>query len=285
MKTKNKPTDLIATLPSDYVLLQKTLQDFLPFDDIKNMMICLPNNEFKAVIEVKSINYYLKTMEEQEVIESQFNSALNSWDFSFAFYVQTRTIDADDIVNKLHDDADKLVSRELRSYARDYISSIENLTKRRNGNLIKKNYIIVSCNDANLVLSNGTDEEKVQYAFDKLSINTKKVCEALAPIGLSCHILSNEELLELLFVAINKHSILKADEILSFTSNIVKGPSDWDLDKVDVLLQGLINQLNNMMLNDHEMTSVEIERAEQIIREVEDLRGRNKEATSNLFVL
>lgn len=285
MKTKNKPTDLIATLPSDYVLLQKTLQDFLPFDDIKNMMICLPNNEFKAVIEVKSINYYLKTMEEQEVIESQFNSALNSWDFSFAFYVQTRTIDADDIVNKLHDDADKLVSRELRSYARDYISSIENLTKRRNGNLIKKNYIIVSCNDANLVLSNGTDEEKVQYAFDKLSINTKKVCEALAPIGLSCHILSNEELLELLFVAINKHSILKADEILSFTSNIVKGPSDWDLDKVDVLLQGLINQLNNMMLNDHEMTSVEIERAEQIIREIEDLRGRNKEATSNLFVL
>lgn len=285
MKMKNKPTDLIATLPSDYVLLQKTLQDFLPFDDIKNMMICLPNNEFKAVIEVKSINYYLKTMEEQEVIESQFNSALNSWDFSFAFYVQTRTIDADDIVNKLHDDADKLVSRELRSYARDYISSIENLTKRRNGNLIKKNYIIVSCNDANLVLSNGTDEEKVQYAFDKLSINTKKVCEALAPIGLSCHILSNEELLELLFVAINKHSILKADEILSFTSNIVKGPSDWDLDKVDVLLQGLINQLNNMMLNDHEMTSVEIERAEQIIREIEDLRGRNKEATSNLFVL
>lgn len=285
MKMKNNSANLVASLPKDYLFLQQSLQDFLPFNDIKNMMICLPNHEYKAVIEVKSINYYLKTHEEQEVIESQFNSALNAWDFSFAFYVQTRTIDADDIVKKLQEDADKLTTKELKSYSVDYISSIENLTKRRNGNLIKKNYIIVSCNDANLVLSNGTDEEKMQYAFDKLSINTKKVCEALAPIGLSCHILTNEELLELLFVAINKHSILKADEILSFTSNLVKGPSDWDLDKIDVLLQGLINQLNNMMLNDHEMTGSEIERAEQIIKEVEDLRERNKEATSNLFVL
>lgn len=282
---KKKNDNPFATLPKDYLPLQASIQDFMPFDDIKNMMICLPKHQYRSVVEVRSINYYLKTKEEQETIENQFNAALNSWDFPFAFYVQTRTIDAEDIVSKLKNDSEKLTTKELKAYSTEYISSIEALTKRKNGNLIKKNYVIVACDDAEVVLSNGTDEERENYAFDKLNINTRKVCEALAPIGLSCHILNNEELIELLFVAINKHSILKAEDILSHMSNMVKGKSEWDVDKIDVLLQGLITQLTNMMLNDHDLTSLEIERAQQLIKDVEDLRNRNIESSSNLFVL
>ena len=103
---------------------------------------------------------------------------------------------------------------------------MEKLTKAKNGNLIKKNYIIVACNDANLINPNVTDAEKESYAFDKLSLDVRKVFESLAPMGLMCKVLTNEELIELLFVAINKHSLLKATQILDYTTKITTGPSE-----------------------------------------------------------
>lgn len=273
------------SLPVDFLYLQQSLQEFLPFEDISDMMIRLPGDLYRAVVEVKSTNYYLKTQQEQETLEAQFRNALASWDFSFAFYTQTRTIDAEDIVNKLQDDVDKLTTRELKSYGAQYVREIERLTKARNGNLIKHNYIIVACNDAAQIATNKTREDKDSYAFDKLNLNTKKVYEALAPMGLTCHTLTNEELLELLFVAFNKHSMLKANDILSFISNITTGKSEWDVDKVDILLDGLVSQLHTMLLTSHDMNSLEIEKAQAIIKEIEGIRTRNHGNGSELFVL
>ena len=115
-KKKDTSSKTIESLPKDYLLLQETVQDFIPLQEVRDSMLVLPNHEYKMVIEVKSINYYLKTAEEQETIEMQFRSALGSWDFPFAFYVQTRTIDADDIVKKLQDDVDKIPNGTLKRY-------------------------------------------------------------------------------------------------------------------------------------------------------------------------
>lgn len=284
-KKNNKNEKAILALPSDFLLLQQSVQDLLPFDDIRDSMICLPGDLYRAVIEVKSINYYLKTAEEQQTLENQFRAALGSWDFSFAFYTQTRTIEADDIINKLQSDVDTLTSRELRTYGREYIEEMTRLTKARNGNLIKRNYIIISCNDAGTIVNNKTTDDKDTYAFEKLNLDRRKVEESLAPMGLSCHVLNNQELLELLFVAINKHSLLKADEILSFMSNITSGPSEWDMSKVDLLLEGLITELRNMMLTNHDMSADEYEKAQNIIKEVESIRDRNYSNENDLFVL
>ena len=285
-KKKDTSSKTIESLPKDYLLLQETVQDFIPLQEVRDSMLVLPNHEYKMVIEVKSINYYLKTAEEQETIEMQFRSALGSWDFPFAFYVQTRTIDADDIVKKLQDDVDKIPNGTLKRYGYDYAREMESLTKKRNGNLIKRNYMIVSCNDAERITTNQTEDDFAEYAFEKLSLDVKKVMEALAPIGLSCHVLGNEELIELFFVALNKHSLLKADEILGFTTDIVGGKEKWDVNKAQVLIDGLLTQLNNMLLRDHELTAAEISQAQALIKGIEDLKKQSEVIDENeLFVL
>ena len=290
MARKNKKEDLKDAkkqldIPKDYLLLNQTMQDFMPFDDIRSMMICLPNNLYRAVIEVEPINYYLKTDSEQETLEAMFRNALSSWDFSFAFYTQTRTIDAEEIINTLEDDISKAITKELYAYGSQFLREMENLTRARNGNLIKKNYIIVSCNDADIINPNVEASEKERYAFDRLSINVRKVRDSLAPMGLDCKVLSNEELIELLFVALNKHSMLKADEILSHTTNITYGKNEWDVNQVDLLLDGLINQLHKLVNESHDLKPIDYDRAQQIIREIEAIKERNKESGQDLFVL
>lgn len=247
-KDKSKKTTI--NLPDDYLLLNQSVQQFLPFEDVRDMMIVLPNHKYRAVVEVKSINYYLKTAQEQESIEAMFKAALGSWDFSYAFYTQTRTIDADDIVKRLKEDVEKVTTKELRAYGNQYVEEMKNLTKRKNGNLIKRNYVIVSCNDAEGISNNRTQEDFDSYAFDQLSLNVKKVYEALSPIGLSCHTLTNEELIEFLFVAVNKHSILKANEILAFTTDLVAGKNEWETSDVDIILDGTVNKLQSLLNND-----------------------------------
>lgn len=286
MNKKKAENKTIEALPQDYLLLQQTVQDIIPLKEIRDSMYVLPNHEYKMVVEVKSINYYLKTSQEQETIEAQFRNALSSWDFSFSFYVQTRTIDADDIVRRLKDDVDKLPSGSLHNYGLDYINSMRQLTKGRNRNLIKKTYIVLTCDDAERIASNKSEDDFADYAFEKLHLNTRKIEEALAPIGLACHTLNNIELIELFNVAVNKDSILKAEEILSFSSDMVSGKNSWDVNKAEVLIDGLLTQLNNLLMNDHELSGAERSEAQEMINNIEKMKEQSQvNNEDNLFVL
>lgn len=273
-------------LPDDYLYLQQSIQEFMPFENIADSMIWLPNDLFRVVIEVSSINYYLKTVNEQETIEAQFKNALSSWDFSFAFYTQTRTLDAEDLINSLKEDVSKIENSRLKAYGVQYIDAMRELTSRTNGNLIKKNYIIISCNDAGMIANNKTQEEKANYAFDKLNLNIRKVIESLSPIGLNCRVLHNEELIELMFVALNKHNMLKPEDIIDFTSNLTVGKTEWDVDKVNMLIDGVINQINNMIASDIDLDGTEIQKAQETIKKLQKIKDDNGQyKESGMFVL
>ena len=58
-----------------------TVQEFLPFEKIEDSMICLGNDIYRMAIEVNSINYYLKTEEEQDA-----GSDIPLW--KMIFYIQ-----------------------------------------------------------------------------------------------------------------------------------------------------------------------------------------------------
>ena len=54
----------------------ETAQEFLPFEEIQDSMIYVGNGLYRMLIEVSSLNYYLRTEEEQETVEQQFRRAL-----------------------------------------------------------------------------------------------------------------------------------------------------------------------------------------------------------------
>jgi hypothetical protein len=270
----------IYNLPADYKLLEETVQDFIPFTDIENSMICLKDSKYRMVIEVSSVNYYLKTAEEQEVLEAQFRAAIGSFDFPFAFYVQTRKIDGEQILQGLREDTSKFSRQHiyLIEYANQYLKEMEKMYSYGNSALVKKNYIIVSCDDESAAIGNNrTESEKRQVAFEKLSLSVQKVFEGLRPMGLRCHCLTNEELSELLYTALNKRSEFKADNIVDSMSEFVD--SDAGLSKIDdkitLMLEGFKNQAQTLINTSMNLSDEDLQKAYRIIERLNNIESEN----------
>ena len=82
-------------------------QDFLPFDDIRNNMIVMPNHSYRAVIECSALNYDLKTEGERDQIEMSFQQFINSLSFPISIFLQTKEIDNTHRVESLRTEISK----------------------------------------------------------------------------------------------------------------------------------------------------------------------------------
>lgn len=264
---------IFDSLPVDYQLVRSSVQDIMPFESIEDSMICLKDNQYRMIVEVSSLNYYLKTHQEQESIEGMFRNALTSWDFPFSFYTQTRNLEADEIERNIQKDIDNCTTSQMKDYGTLFMREMGKINRGKSGVLVKKNYVIVQCDDAKLIEANKTDEDCRSYAFDKLSLNVRKVGEGLSPLGLKCKVLNNHELAELLFIAINKQSAFKANDLLSHMSNIVFPYDEWNATNVQTVFEGFKTQLNNMLARTHSISSGDIVKARQILESIEQIEN------------
>ena len=66
--------------------------------EVKDGIILLSNNQYRAVLETSSINFELKSEAEQDVIIDSFQNFLNSLSFPVQILVRVREIDADQYV-------------------------------------------------------------------------------------------------------------------------------------------------------------------------------------------
>lgn len=73
-----------------------TTQDFLEFERIRDGIIILKNKGLRSVLMVSSLNFVLKSIEEQNAILYQFQNFLNSLDFSCQILVLSRRLNITD---------------------------------------------------------------------------------------------------------------------------------------------------------------------------------------------
>ena len=60
----------------------KPTQDFVPVKEIRNGIVVLKDGSMRAVVMASSINFALKSADEQQAVIMQFQNFLNSLDFS-----------------------------------------------------------------------------------------------------------------------------------------------------------------------------------------------------------
>lgn len=259
---------------TDVDVTAATAQDFIPFSDIENSMICLNNGLYRMVVEVGSVNYDLKTQSERIRIEQQFRVAISGWDFPFALYTQTREIDNRTILRILNHDAETIGSRYpfLTQYGRQYMEEYRNTTYNTERNLMKRHFVIVNCDDANMIKSNRTETDRRDYAFKKLSSAVNKVMSSLNSMQLEVHCLNTYELSELLFSAINKREGEIIDGIGDFMSDIVESEVNYEQlnrEKLSLLFEGFENQLKVEFFNNHDYTPMEYAKAQHLLNQLD----------------
>lgn len=102
-------------------------QDFLEVQDIREGILLLKNNTIRGVLMVSSINFALKSEEEQTAIIYAFQSFLNSLDFFCQIVIQSRNINITPYLDGLKDLEDRQTNELLRKQTTTYREFIKNM--------------------------------------------------------------------------------------------------------------------------------------------------------------
>ena len=116
-------------------------QHFVPIEDIHDDVVILKDGQMCMVLLASSINFALKSSDEQQAILSQFQAFLNSVEFSIQIYIQSQRLDIRPYLEilrarEVHQDNDL-----MRIQLREYIEFIQTFTTQVD--IMSKNFFVV----------------------------------------------------------------------------------------------------------------------------------------------
>jgi len=126
-------------------MAETATQAFLEVQDIREGVLILKNNGIRGILMVSSINFALKSEEEQTAIIYAFQSFLNSLDFFCQIVIQSRNINITPYLDSLKDLEDKQTNELLKKQTASYREFIKTMVV---GDLVmtKNFYVVVPYN-------------------------------------------------------------------------------------------------------------------------------------------
>ena len=192
-------------------------QQYVDVEELRDGIIVLKTGALRAVLLVSSLNFDLKSSQEQEAIIAQYQSFLNSLDFPVQIVIQSRRFNITPYMEQLDAEERQQENELLRFQIGEYRGFIKNLSEVSNI-MSKFFYIIVPFSSA---------EDKAGGLFTKLGgifspkqathskggiFETYKsqlfqrvdhIAQALSATGVKVTQLKTEEVIELLYNSYN----------------------------------------------------------------------------------
>lgn len=207
--------------------LKKPTQDFVPIQEIRDGIIIMKDGSMRVIMLASSINFALKSAEEQEAIMFQFQNFLNSLDFSLQIFLESRRLDIRPYLALLAERQKQQVSDLMRIQIKEYANFIKSFTE--NVEIMTKNFfIVVPYVPLKLDFTKGTalfnnkktkSEEKndtFEEARIQLDQRTSLVSGGLSRCGIRTALLGTEEVVEVFYKLFNPGDM---DKPISVTQN------------------------------------------------------------------
>lgn len=215
----------------------ESMSKFLEFEEIVDSMIVRKNRQqYVMVIQCKGVNYDLLGSEEKIAVENGFIQFLNTLRFPVQLYVQTRSLNLKDSIDKYTEKIDEIkeqiakldvqIKKEKANERLDLVRRMEFDRRRKmnileygmditnyvgkmsqNRNVLQQNtYLIVAYYTAEFGgdIANYSKEEVNNIAFSELYTRAQTAIRALASSGVTGRVITSEELAELLYIAYNR---------------------------------------------------------------------------------
>lgn len=192
-------------------------QDFVPVQQVRDGVVVLKDGTLRAILLASSINFALKSEDEQTAFIVQFQNFLNSLDFSVQIFVQSRMLDIRPYIATLEVQYKQQLDDLMRVQIREYIGFIKSFTEA--ANIMTKSFFVVvpysptltaqkgglaklnpfAKKDTNAAEQNRTFEEHVSQLEQRIAI----VQQGLVRTGVRTVQLGTEEAIELLYKMFN----------------------------------------------------------------------------------
>lgn len=190
----------------------------MPISEVRDGIVVLKGGGLRAVLLASSINFALKSEDEQTAFIVQFQNFLNSLDFSVQIFVQSRMLDIRPYISTLEAAYKEQLDDLMRIQIREYIQFIRSFTEA--ANIMTKNFFVVipyspsaapsisggpasmlpwNKNKVSAEEANRTFEEQVSQIEQRIAI----VQQGLVRSGVRTVQLGTEEVIELLYKMFN----------------------------------------------------------------------------------
>jgi len=116
-------------------------QDFVPIKEIRDGVVILKDGSMRALLMTSSLNFALKSQDEQQSIIFQFQNFLNSLDFTIQIFVQSRRLDIRPYIALLENRQKEQTNDLMKIQTKEYIEFIKTFTE--NSNIMTKTFFIV----------------------------------------------------------------------------------------------------------------------------------------------
>lgn len=190
-------------------------QEFVPIKEVRDGVMILKDGSMRAVVLATSINFALKSIEEQESVIYQFQNFLNSLDFSMQIYVQSRRLDIRPYLALLEERVHAQNTDLMRMQISEYINFVRGLTEL--SSIMTKSFFVVipyapttqSIKGVSNIFKtkNTTAEKEKDDLFEEVKSQIEQrvgvVEQGLARCGVKIARLGSEELVELFYRIFN----------------------------------------------------------------------------------
>ncbi len=209
-------------------------QKYVDVEEIRDGVIVMKNGSIRSILLVSSINFDLKSTEEQDAIIQQYQGFLNSLDFPAQILISSRKMNIEPYLDFLSEKGKKQTNELLRLQISEYKNFIKNLTEVSNI-MTKFFYIVVPFspieskegglfNKISALFAPKQEIMKKRENFEtyknQLWQRVDHIIAGLSGIGLKIVPLQTEEIIELLYN--------------SYNPNVYKGVIIKDIDQVEL---------------------------------------------------
>ena len=195
-------------------------QRFLDVAEIRDNIVIMRDGTLRSILLVSSINFSLKSVDEQNAIVQAYMQFLNGLDYPIQVVIQSRRMNIDNYMRQLDESEKVLTSDLLKRQIHDYKDFVVQLVKL--GDIMQKRfYVVVPLNPATdkgtvqkgfaqrlaeifspTIVGKLTEERFQKLQFD-LSLRVNQIIGGLASMSLNAVQLDTQSLIEMLYTVYN----------------------------------------------------------------------------------
>jgi len=186
-------------------------QDFVSIKDIKDNVIIQKGGQMTMILLASSINFALKSIDEQKAVLLQFQQFLNTLDFSLQIYVQSRKLNIEPYLELLMSLEEKQDNELMRIQLKEYQEFIRTFTE--DIDVMSKNFFVVIPYSPSKVdlgrgftnlfsqARNNSGPTKTQFEEHRIQLEQRvgMVSEGLGRVGVRTITLQKDDLVELYY--------------------------------------------------------------------------------------
>ena len=167
--------------------------------EVVDNILVLPNNEYRLILETSSVNFELKSEEEQDVIIDSFQNFLNALPCKIQILVRVREVDIDKYLEDIGKTKDKETVPAYKKQIKGYCAFVKKLVSG-NKILSRRFYIVIP-------YKHTERHQDWKLIKEHLSLEEDIIIKGLERMQMKARALNGIEILNLFYTFYNSESM------------------------------------------------------------------------------